>query len=836
VTTYLSPGVYIEEIPSGPQPIAAVSPSVLAIVGATRKGPRMEPTRVTGWGDFDDRFGGAVAGMFTPEAVAGYFENGGPAAYIVRVDPSDPAVWLARDQDGDDVFRIEASSPGAWADDLTVNVVPSVNGGLGRPWTSTATAVDGTDIAVVSTVGLRIGDAIESADGTFTADVDTITGNTLGVTVGGGAAAVDQQLLITQSVADISLATASGIEVGDVVVIEVPGAVPAYERVTAIDPQPGAIVVTLAGAADVPGGAIARRTASYRAALSAAGLTEVNLGHLVFADADHPDGADMADGARLHLAGGLMGQWTGDHFELPDHDATTGTPARFPTGTVLVEGPVEVAVYRETGLSLDNPTLDDLAARYGWVPDGQQLTLTDGANPTVVEKSGATFTVVAGDLAHIFTQVDHTPAGTDVLVTSWRAPRVGDLVDLTGGTADKIVEVHAIGGNRYHIVLEAETADAGASGLLEAFQATRVAPYRFGLVVAQAGAVVEEFTNLALAEGHSHYYARDGMVNEVSTLVTVGARLAAGDIGVAELPVRVDLSAQGTTQALTAQDLIEGIGTLEQETEPAMLVVPDHLTLDDPMLQGAVVGAMTTHAEEFRRYAIVDAPREANDQDLVDWRLEHVTSPFAGVYAPHVQILNLDDTAPERFRFVPPSGHVAGVFARTDLERGVHKAPANERVNGILGLDQAYTQRRQDLLNPNAVNLIRSFPGRGRRIWGARNATDDTQWRYVNVRRLFNVIETSVERGTQWVVFEPNTSSSWLRVRVSVENFLDTLWRAGALAGSSPEEAYRVRVGLGETMTEAQIDLGLIIVRVAVAPAKPAEFVVFQFTHKQISE
>ena len=185
---------------------------------------------------------------------------------------------------------------------------------------------------------------------------------------------------------------------------------------------------------------------------------------------------------------------------------------------------------------------------------------------------------------------------------------------------------------------------------------------------------------------------------------------------------------------------------------------------------------------------------------------------------------------------VPPSGFVAGVFARTDRERGVHKAPGNERVNGIVGLAEQYSQRRQDLLNPNAVNLIRSFPGRGTRIWGARNATDDVTWRYVNVRRLFSMIETSVDRSTQWVVFEPNTATTWIRIKVSVENFLDQQWRAGALAGTRPEEAYRVRVGLGETMTETDIDVGLVITEVAIAPAKPAEFVVFRFSHKRLSE
>jgi phage tail sheath protein FI len=176
------------------------------------------------------------------------------------------------------------------------------------------------------------------------------------------------------------------------------------------------------------------------------------------------------------------------------------------------------------------------------------------------------------------------------------------------------------------------------------------------------------------------------------------------------------------------------------------------------------------------------------------------------------------------------------VYARTDDDRGVWKAPANERVSGIVGLRTQYTKGRQDFLNPQGINLIRSFPGRGTRIWGARNLTDDTEWRYTNVRRLFLYLENSIDGGTQWVVFEPNDATTWLRVRVSVENFLNQVWRAGGLAGSTPEEAYRVRVGLGVTMTETDIDLGLLIIEVAAAPVKPAEFVVFRISHKRLTE
>jgi phage tail sheath protein FI len=267
-----------------------------------------------------------------------------------------------------------------------------------------------------------------------------------------------------------------------------------------------------------------------------------------------------------------------------------------------------------------------------------------------------------------------------------------------------------------------------------------------------------------------------------------------------------------------------------------MVICPDLVTFDDPLLRADLVGQIVTHCENFRRFAIIDAPDEDNDIALLTWRNTTVASTHAAVFAPYLKIITMNPDSIDRFTTVPPSGFVAGVFARTDRLRGVHKAPGNEAVTGIVGLSQTYTQRRQDLLNPGGVNLIRAFPGRGMRLWGARNATDDTKWRYINVRRLFNMIETSVDQATQWVVFEPNTAPTWIRIKVSVENFLEQQWRAGALAGTKPEEAYRVRVGLGETMTETDIDLGLVITEVAVAPAKPAEFVVFRFSHKRLSE
>ena len=178
-------------------------------------------------------------------------------------------------------------------------------------------------------------------------------------------------------------------------------------------------------------------------------------------------------------------------------------------------------------------------------------------------------------------------------------------------------------------------------------------------------------------------------------------------------------------------------------------------------------------------------------------------------------------------KFVPPGGHVAGIYARTDIERGVFKAPANEIVRGALELEFEVTDGGQGILNPRGVNAIRAFPGRGRRVWGARTLSDNTLWKYVSVRRLFIFIEASIFRGTQWVVFEPNDQRLWARVKQTITEFLRTQWRLGALFGAKEEEAFFVRVDRS-TMTDDDINNGRLIVVIGIAPVRPAEFVIFR--------
>jgi uncharacterized protein len=853
VTTYLSPGVYIEEVPSGPQPIAAAPTSVLAIVGSTTKGPYMTPTRLAGWADFERTFGRSAAGGYTAEAVYGYFENGGPAVYVVRVDPSTLAQWTVRDSAAATVFLASASSPGEWANGIDVSVAPDLTGGSGQTYLANVkTAVKlqaaATDVDVTSTQGIEVGDTVIviGTTGTANATVNDKGAGTIKITKSTGP---DFDVVVGDVIAtradpaatSMRLGVANGFKVGDVLLVEQPNRTRRTAIITGVAPGDTGTLLTLQGGFGnlVPGAEFADRTRRFRGQVAP---TDANI-PLSAITWSEPAGLEPAtddiptNNFRAFAANGLQGQWNANRFEFG-----AATP---PKGQIEVEAVVKVHVFSEQ-IELTNPSLADLATRYSFVPDGTDLVLSDGTNTATLTRTAGGFTN-AGTLNRTFTSATFklpNPASKGVVVRSVQKPAVDDYVAF-GNSPDnllRITGVDARGGTLYVLSFaDAIAANistvAGAKFALRGFQASRFQPLRFKLAVTQGDATLEEYRNLALDPSHPQYYFKDGIINKVSPRITVGERpTTAGAISETTMPASVTRTQSGASVVAQSSDHRKGFETLEAETEPAMVICPDALTLEDPLLQVAVMGSMVGHCERFRRYAIVDGPNIANDQDLVAWRNASVDSTYAGVFAPHVKIVNLDPDAVDRFRTVPPSGFVAGVFARTDRERGVHKAPGNERLRGIVGLAENYTTGRQDLLNPVGLNLIRAFPQRGTRLWGARNATDDVTWRYVNVRRLFNMIETSVERGTQWVVFEPNTRATWLRVKVSMENFLDQQWRAGALAGASAAEAYRVRVGLGETMSETDVDLGLIVIEVAIAPAKPAEFVVFRFSHKRLAE
>jgi uncharacterized protein len=236
-----------------------------------------------------------------------------------------------------------------------------------------------------------------------------------------------------------------------------------------------------------------------------------------------------------------------------------------------------------------------------------------------------------------------------------------------------------------------------------------------------------------------------------------------------------------------------------------------------------IYGAIKDHCELQRFcFAVLDT---ALNQDLSDFEPRtKFESQYAAMYAPWLWIADPSNGVHVQ---VPPSGHVLGIYARSDAERGVHKAPANETVRGALDLSADINDSRQEVLNPRGVNAIRRFPGRGIRVWGARTLSANGLWKYVSVRRLFIFLERSIYEGTQWVVFEPNDDRLWARVRDTIRLFLRSQWRGGALFGRTEDEAFTI-VCDRTTMTQDDILNGRLICEIGIAPVRPAEFVVFR--------
>ena len=274
-----------------------------------------------------------------------------------------------------------------------------------------------------------------------------------------------------------------------------------------------------------------------------------------------------------------------------------------------------------------------------------------------------------------------------------------------------------------------------------------------------------------------------------------------------------------------------GLDLLARLDEVAIVAAPGRLDVYDDLL---------THCEGLKdRVAILDAPESVKDVDQLtevsgvqkdkdkgEPRLRPRSSPYGAFYFPWIVVR--DPASPTDTVKVPPSGHMAGIWARSDATRGVHKAPANEVVRGALDLTYHLTRAEQEVLNPKGVNCLRWFSQEGSLVWGARTvAQEGSEWKYLNVRRLFNVIEGSIARSTRWIVFEPNDYTLWKSIRRDISAFLTGLWRTGALMGRTPAEAFFVKCD-EETNPQDSIDQGQVVAIIGIAPVKPAEFVIFR--------
>jgi uncharacterized protein len=426
--------------------------------------------------------------------------------------------------------------------------------------------------------------------------------------------------------------------------------------------------------------------------------------------------------------------------------------------------------------------------------------------------------------------------GTLCWVVRVGAPENGDArpVAALPAAADKTVETfraQALEGidGTVKVVLSEEPSAEGGEG--KGGDAT------YKLVVDAGTEGKEEYEGLTLKKGATNLARKVNAASKLIKIEETGGSLpeaqrapAPGTYALSAPAVSADDVTAGDFEGDIARR--KGMGGLAAVDEITMVVMPDIMTLanggDDAQIRD-LQGKMIAHCETAAdRMAILDAPPNLLPQEALEWRMNTAgyDSKFATLYYPWLEVM---DPLTNQPILVPPSGHVAGVWCRTDSTRGVHKAPANEVTLGVNGLGFQVTQAEQGGLNKVGINCIRSFPGRGIRIWGARTLSSDPEWRYINVRRLFNYIAESIMEGTQWSVFEPNDQRLWMQLRIAASNFLTRTWREGALFGATPEQAFFVKCD-EETNPPDVIEAGQVICEIGIAPVKPAEFVVFRLS------
>lgn len=348
--------------------------------------------------------------------------------------------------------------------------------------------------------------------------------------------------------------------------------------------------------------------------------------------------------------------------------------------------------------------------------------------------------------------------------------------------------------------------------------------------------LLESFDDLSAVSTSSTFY--EGQINQISNLITVKQeKPGIPDIRSLESPRTSPPSyspiplQQGTDEPLEPIDFTGagsgpdnkiGLQALKDVDEISILCCPDehYFGENDTTISDALVG----QCEELKyRFAILQAAKTRRD-----YAMTGPSSPsprgYAAFYFPWLQIINPVSGVPV---LVPPGGHIAGIYARSDTNRGVNKDPANEVIRGISQLQLQINNGQQAILNPKGVNCLRYFKGQGNLVCGGRTNASNPDWKYINVRRLFIFVEKSIDRGTQWVVFEPNDESLWARARRSVGDFLTGLWKDGMLQGATKEQAFFVHCDR-TTMTQADLDNGRFIMLIGIAPVKPAEFVIFR--------
>ncbi len=549
------------------------------------------------------------------------------------------------------------------------------------------------------------------------------------------------------------------------------------------------------------------------------------------------------------LVGGLITRLTADagagatSIQLAStRGLTTASHVSFrqvKNGVLTQEGPIAVNAYKDNGqVTLGAGLTNSYQAQYTSVTTDE----TDPGTHCELQAAdpgawGNNISVQIVPSSRAQAQVQSVPNTTTVVLTSAASFYPGALVEFNKGNTKVARKVQSVAGN--NLILTNALATVNDLDPDGGFTVTSARSCEFDVLASWSGGS-EQWRFLGVDNTLPNYYAT--VINAGSTLLSVPSA-ATGDTrdDPAILPSAPDglnlplINGTDGTTAPADSDYIgtdggpgnrTGIQSLIDADDIAIVAVPG-------VTSQHVQNALITHCETLRyRFAILDpAPHSGGTtptMDDIQAQRNLYDTKYAAIYYPRISVLdpltNLDIT-------VPPSGHIAGIYARVDDTRGVFKAPANEVIGGIDAIEVKLSKGDQDVLNPDPINInaLRDFTAqsRGLRVYGARCITSDSEWKYINVRRLFIFIEHSLDIGTQWAVFEPNDERLWARLSQSVSAFLNTLWSEGALMGSKASDAFFVRCDR-TTMTQDDLDNGRLIMLVGIAPVYPAEFVIIR--------
>jgi phage tail sheath protein FI len=822
---YLAPGVYVEEIDGGPRPIEGVSTSTAGMVGVTEMGPSTGlPRLITGLPQFQQIYGGYLSedwgdARYLPLAVQGFFENGGKRVYIMRV--------------------IGAGALRSFADLPAGGQV----GGANVLFTQVSSGVDSGSVTLdlVSSRGIEVGTTItviEASHGAIVTDpgvqVDGVAGDTLTLHAGLANAYSTNAVVYFAAPAGVNVGTALTVRAAD------EGDWGDGLRVRTTPSTRSSGTLALAG----PAAKVVQQTLNFQVEAQNAAGTTVTLGPV------HAAVTRLRNSDILTVTLGGATETPTVQNRNPATGAVTVAPA---LGQDYTTGTASVTIGARASTAGQDPVKLDSVAGFE-DHDIVRMTLAAQERTGTISVVDAPNKVITVDFDAPPAQPWNIPVGTRVELLSMRH---GASVRIAGGRtfyAGAALEFQAPDGHRvYRRVTGAPDGDlVPLNSPLPAgyVEGTTVRSCEFDLAVDLVRVdPATQRESIVRSESLKHLSLATNAFNYAPARVAAGLRLirlddppAGGNSPPFNQPTTIDIvnpdrfvayrqlsgghpGAIPTDGAYRGTDhgpgQRTGIQALQDRDDIAIIAAPGTHS-------EAVHAALIDQCERLRyRFAVLD-PEPGVDADAVITARREFDTHYAALYFPWIR---LRDPLTDSDIDAPPSGHVVGIYARTDVERGVYKAPANEVVRGASDVQQLVDKGLQDVLNPppNQINVIRDFrtAGRGLRVWGARVITSDSNWKYVNVRRLFIFLEHSLDIGTQWVTFEPNDERLWARVRQTATDFLTRVWRDGALMGTKPEEAFFVKCDR-TTMTSDDLANGRLILIIGVAPVFPAEFVIIR--------